>query len=211
MSGIIERLEAEIDELKEKVERLEGDGWITFGTTTGPITLKRPIKSPQEQRDEIVERAKADVEALSTTWRPGCPSLNYPPSAFNPALETVNFSINNDKRTVVCYITYKSPINGGTHTSFRGIAKCAPNDCFNAHIGKAVALRRALGLDVPDEYLTAPQPTEKRPGNVVYIEREDEYRTIASVKNTPGIFECHPRSPVGIRGILVDDSREVSE
>ncbi|ODV57299.1 hypothetical protein [Lysinibacillus fusiformis] len=37
-------------------------------------------------------------------------------------------------------------------------AKCSPNDVFNEHIGKAIALGRALGLDV-SEFEQAVQPT----------------------------------------------------
>src|SRR5699024_4552499 len=73
------------------------------------------------------------------------------------------FIVNKEKRTVVCLLKGSSrpKVYSG------GIAKCAPNDCFNVHLGKAIALRRALGLDVPDEYLYAPQPTEVRKGDVV--------------------------------------------
>lgn len=35
----------------------------------------------------------------------------------------------------------------------KATAKCHPNDDFNESIGKAIALRRALGLEVPSEYL----------------------------------------------------------
>lgn len=51
----------------------------------------------------------------------------------------------------------------------KGIAKCASSDCFNVHIGKAIALRRALGHQVPTEYLNAPQPTEVHVGDVVAV------------------------------------------
>lgn len=39
-----------------------------------------------------------------------------------------------------------------------GISKCNPSDVFNEHIGKAIALGRALGLDV-SEFEQAVQPT----------------------------------------------------
>lgn len=74
-----------------------------------------------------------------------------------------DFIVNAAKRTVVAL--KKSLID--TRILRRGIAKCAPNDCFNAHIGKAIALRRALGLEVPTEYLKVPQPTEVHVGDVV--------------------------------------------
>ncbi|MFP3830651.1 hypothetical protein, partial [Pseudomonas sp. SIMBA_021] len=56
-----------------------------------------------------------------------------------------------------------------------GRAKAAPDDCFNVHIGKAIALRRALGLAVPDEYLNAPQPTEVRVGDIVCGKYSETY------------------------------------
>lgn len=47
-----------------------------------------------------------------------------------------------------------------------GIAKCNPSDVFNEHIGKAIALGRALGLDV-SEFENAVQPTEIVIGQIV--------------------------------------------
>ncbi|MED4787560.1 hypothetical protein P9429_11760 [Bacillus atrophaeus] len=132
-------------------------------------------KSAQARHDEIVEQAKADVEELSSTFRPGCPSLIYPPSAFDPSRQTVEFIVNSKKRTVVVLITYVSSITKIKNVAFRGIAKAAPSDCFNVHIGRAIALRRALGLAVPDEYLNAPQPTEVRVGDVVRGKYEESY------------------------------------
>ncbi|MCY7794144.1 hypothetical protein MOB54_02740 [Bacillus spizizenii] len=132
-------------------------------------------KSAQARRDEIVEQAKADVEELSSTFRPGCPSLIYPPSAFDPSRQTVEFIVNSKKRTVVVLITYVSSITKIKNVAFRGISKAAPSDCFNVHIGKAIALRRALGLAVPDEYLNAPQPTEVRVGDVVRGKYKEVY------------------------------------
>ncbi|WP_025846536.1 hypothetical protein [Brevibacillus agri] len=107
-------------------------------------------KSPQQLRDEIVERAKRDVTELVEHFA-------------ESTIEEVEFVVNRNKRTIVALLKYC-----GTVTN-RGIAKCAPGDVFNAHIGRAIALRRALGLPVPDEYLNAPQPTEVRVGDVVQV------------------------------------------
>lgn len=104
-------------------------------------------KSDQQKRDEIVAQAKEDVEYVvrrCTTAR-------------------TEFIVNTEKRTVV---SIRKVLRNGRVIS-KGIAKCAPNDCFNAHIGKAIALRRALGLEVPAEYLNVPQPTEVRDGDYV--------------------------------------------
>ncbi|MGG4171334.1 hypothetical protein ABEW20_06060 [Bacillus safensis] len=104
-------------------------------------------KSDQQKRDEIVEKAKEDVEDLVRRH----------------FVSEADFIVNAAKRTVVAL--GKSWIDG--RILRRGIAKCAPNDCFNAHIGKAIAVRRALRLPVPVVYLDVPQPTEVRVGDVV--------------------------------------------
>lgn len=163
----------------------------------------------QHQRDAIVEQAKKDVAELSTTWRPGCPSLNYSHSAFDPEGSKVNFSVNNAKRTVVCYITYYSPVFERARTSFRGIAKCTPTDCFNAHIGKAIALRRALGLEVPAEYLNAPQPTEVRVGDVVtkpYWDFNDPYK-VSDVRSG-NVYDFDGTYASLEEMVVIDDTRE---
>lgn len=91
----------------------------------------------------------------------------------------------------------------------RGIAKAVPDDCFNVHIGKAIALRRALGLAVPDEYLNAPQPTEVRVGDVVRstVDKSKKYEIAKGEKawcdGMAGIS-----SMVAKYGRIVDDSRE---
>ncbi|GIN66364.1 hypothetical protein J41TS2_17850 [Bacillus sonorensis] len=74
----------------------------------------------------------------------------------------ITFNVNRESRTVEAVA--KKP---NSRTAFYGTAVCAPNDCFNVHIGEAIALHRALGLEVPDEYLNAPQPTEVRVGDVI--------------------------------------------
>ncbi|MEH7194848.1 hypothetical protein [Bacillus safensis] len=104
-------------------------------------------KSDQQKRDEIVAQAKEDVRVLY----------------YKDYIADTDFIVNAEKRTVVAL--RKSKMYG--HIKSKGIAKCAPDDCFNVHIGKAIALRRALGFKVPAEYLNVPQPTDVRVGDVV--------------------------------------------
>lgn len=104
-------------------------------------------KSRQERRDEIVEQAKGEIDALNVL----ADEYYY------------TFEVNREKRTVV---TLKRRVASGMVWG-RGIAKCGPSDCFNVHIGKAIALRRALGLEVPIEYINTPQPTEVREGDII--------------------------------------------
>lgn len=123
-----------------------------------------PQKTAQQIRDEIVERAKADVKDLrkfkgtpipnahnGVHFWPETPELkDYIP------MHTVEYVVNREKRRVTAIIHNK--IRGRVNAV--GRATCVLNDVFSVHIGKAIALRRALGLEVPSEYLSVPNPEE---------------------------------------------------
>ncbi|OQV53341.1 hypothetical protein [Bacillus velezensis] len=164
---------------------------------------KAPIVSAQARRDEIVEQAKADVEELSN-YGDGVRCETGPVSF---ATCNVEFVANRDKRTVVALL--KGVRTGKVYA--KGIAKAAPDDCFNVHIGKAIALRRALGLKVPDEYLNAPQPTEVRVGDVVYYSRMHPRLTVSEgIGKGEGFVSVQLVSEYLGDGVtrIIDDSRE---
>ncbi|WP_149093395.1 hypothetical protein [Paenibacillus terrae] len=186
-AATISSLALRLGALTERIDTLEAkvDAVYTTQPTTavGPEAvlkavrkfsegLKRSVsdalKTPQQRRDEIVERAKADVADLrkykgtpipndTVCFRP----LTKQTKDYVP-MHTVEYVVNRNKRAVVAII--RCTCDG--HIT-RGIAKCAPGDVFNAHIGKAIALYRALGLEVPADYLNVPKPTEVRVGDVV--------------------------------------------
>lgn len=124
-----------------------------------PVTQSKPLT-----RADVIAKAKADVAELlriggdlRSDLPKGTPLHNH--------LYTVEFHVNREKRAVTALVRYSY---GDPKTiRAKGIAKCAPGDVFHAEIGKAIALRRALGLPVPDEYINAPQPDEPRVGAVV--------------------------------------------
>lgn len=171
LTETVAKLALQLKEAREDIvlieEGLRGElAELKRAITSDPVKIAS--KSPELSRDSIVERAKADVADLrkfSGTkipndtvdfWPEVSESTNYIP------MHTVEYIVNRDKRTVVAII--RCTIDG--HIT-RGKSRCAPDDCFNVHLGKAIALRRALGLTVPDEYYTAPQPTEARVGTVI--------------------------------------------
>ncbi|WP_052679248.1 hypothetical protein [Paenibacillus polymyxa] len=183
-AATISALALRLDALTERMDALEAKvTQVTQPTTTvdPEVVLKAvrkfseglkrsvsdALKTPQQRRDEIVERAKADVADLL--------SHNYPDAAvagvwlserdWITVTDECEFTVNRKKRTVVALI--RELETGKKNVVLRGIAKCAPGDVFNAHIGKAISLRRALGLEVPAEYLNVPQPMEVRVGDVV--------------------------------------------
>lgn len=162
------------------------------------INAKAPTVNAQARQDEIVEQAKADLENLADEDGPVYQTEDnegYPCSCY------ASFRVNKEHRTVACDLR-------GVRTGERykrGIAKAAPSDCFNVHIGKAIALRRALSLAVPDEYLNAPQPTEVRVGDVVQYSK----RCATVVAGRPnGFGETKLTTANGLATRIIDDSRE---
>ncbi|WP_068616538.1 hypothetical protein [Paenibacillus tuaregi] len=187
----------ELAALKERIEALElasKPKHVGIGGLTGSIeALAKDLckfgnteKTPQQLRDEIVEHAKTDVKALLSGKLYNVPICHSPGSKaiYDPdGYDSVEFVINRDKRTVVALIS--SSFLGKTIWA-RGIAKSAPNNVFNAHIGMAIALRRVLGLQVPAEYLSVPNPTEVRVGDIVAFDNRGGERLVMPVTEVEG-------------------------
>ncbi|MDI3411823.1 hypothetical protein QKW52_22615 [Bacillus sonorensis] len=172
--------------------------------TTKEERLWKPEKTAQERRDEIVEQAKADIEELKTDYSYAVPDSNDPD---HPHFCFAEFIVDNEKRTIVALLRG----NISCRVYARGIAKAAPDDCFNVHIGMSIALHRALGLEVPDEYLNAPQPTEVRVGDVVKHTDTSEIATVIEDDSWPPLTGAYvyQRDVEAARryAIIIDDSR----
>ncbi|MGG3628159.1 hypothetical protein ABES28_07925, partial [Bacillus licheniformis] len=149
VENVEQRYDIAVETARDAIEELRLAAYAKgYEDARRELMAQAPVeKTAQERRDEIVERAKADVSGLLKR------DIGH----------DHEFIVNTEKRTVVVL----RKLRGCTNIVRRGIAKAAPDDCFNVHIGEAIALHRALGLEVPDEYLNAPQPTEVRVGDVV--------------------------------------------
>lgn len=167
------------------------------------IALSEIFNTYQQRRDKIVERAKQDIIELQKRMM-----SDVSPSEgnrwFREFKTVVDFVVNREKRTVVALLKLDAIGENAHDIVSRGIAKCHPNDCFNVHIGKAIALRRALGLEVPDEYLNAPQPTEVKRGDIVYLRHVNEYITAKDGWLLDGLNVQLRYNDVKV----IDDSRE---
>ena len=113
-------------------------------------------------RAEVIAKALADVAELERIGRTA--SADLPKGTpFQHRFYNVEFHVNREKRAVTALIrTGATP--SARKPNAKATAKTAPGDVFHAEIGKAIALRRALGLTVPDEYANAPKPDEPRVG-----------------------------------------------
>lgn len=231
----LKRQQAEVTERFDELIALNSDLDVQIDGLTDAFaklvakTVVPQVKSeipPQVLRDDIVEQAKLDVAELECTSRALCvPTLRGGKMSFYPRgnsngnspCDGVKYVVNRDKRTVVALIHW---LDREETVWARGIAKCAPGDVFNSHIGRAIALRRALGLEVPTEYTNAPHPTEPRVGDIV---RSTWYRSELTgpvvASEGDGLLyanEKAPRSDGNVWGlvkdlVIIDDSREESE
>ncbi|WP_163530976.1 hypothetical protein [Halobacillus ihumii] len=115
------------------------------------IYNKKP--SPNFARKTVIEQAKDYVSN----------KIGFGEIAFGILRTKPEFIVNREKRTVVVLLRgFKSGI-----VRRRGVAKAAPEDVFNVHIGKAIALQKALGKVISYEFAYAPQPEEAEVGDVV--------------------------------------------
>lgn len=196
-----------IDVISELKIKAYGKGYEQ-GKMDAEMEAGNALETAQEQRDRIVEQAKEDVRKLvdDAYGGEGHDTGELPAVAYIGHV-TTEFSVNKEKRTVVALLRYKYITDGVVR--LKGIAKCAPDDCFNVHIGKAIALRRALGLDVPSEYMDAPQPTEVRVGDVVKAPAFEHIRayTVDNIRNLR-VYDYDGTYLPCEDVITIDDSRQ---
>lgn len=176
------------------------EGFTDGRDETDKPTKFKPVPHASE-RDRIVARAKEDIDGgIPKNGKTKRGLTGYAVGIF---VADVEFVVNREKRTVVALmrgVEEKEVID-------KGIAKCAPEDCFNEYIGKAIALRRALGMKVPEEYLNAPQPEGKQVGDVIAVGGSiDNKYTVVDIKEWPGDGKTEIGSIGCKRGRVIDDS-----
>ncbi|SCX38352.1 hypothetical protein [Lysinibacillus fusiformis] len=146
----ITTLENEVAELKLIVHELRGKKSIEPSTTS---TVEDKPLTPNKLRAVIIEKAKKFVEGNLKLL------ISYDFVVINNGTKLYSRQLFQDIKLTT--------------------AKCSPNDVFNEHIGKAIALGRALGLDV-SEFEQAVQPTKAVLGTVVgHRSKEGIFRTVA--------------------------------
>lgn len=152
----IEALENEVEALKARIEALEKSKSYVMGVD---IEKEFTPKTPNQRRKAVIERAKsfvADVEDMAKSYRDGkVTDLKH--TLFKKCTNLVTkpeYHVNKEKRVVTVLV--KGANNPVLYE--KAIAKCAPDDVFNEHIGKAIALSKAYGLECPKEFMDAPQP-----------------------------------------------------
>lgn len=154
-----------VSELNDKVEIISNlivelkEATIAVANELSEAIVVEPVKEPAQEtklsREEIVQKAIDYVEEQI--------DIN---GEVSPGVHTLipEFIVDIENRIVMALL--RSPYATGAVVS-RGIAETSEDDVFNEHIGKAIALARALGEEVPEEFINAPQPEQAEVGMIV--------------------------------------------
>lgn len=174
----ISALEKEVAELKKVVEGLKPNPKNTIRIEVDTTKLLDSInkatpkhsslpQSNNQKRSAIIEKAKRFVEereACREGEEVNQDKENGNETSRNFWYET-EFFVKNGKVTALVYWLQFGKKRTLSPKEI-GRSKCHPHDVFNEHIGKAIALGRALGLDV-SEFKQAVQPDEVVVGMIV--------------------------------------------
>jgi len=141
----VETLTAQLSEVLSLVRELRAERKTAKAAPKFSPVVER-AQTANERRKEAIDRAKADVKQQIN-------GLTF---------TTVKFEVNAEKRTVVAMA-----VNSRGKVYHRAMAKAAPGDVFNEHIGKAIAVRRLRSNAVPRFLTHAPQPEKGVHGQVI--------------------------------------------
>lgn len=196
----------DVDEVAELlIERYTDVEPDTITALLHDVISHKVVKSANEQRAELIQRAREFVEE-HTKKKPADDFFDKPYIELPNPIETCvteEFFVNADKRAVTCLLK-------GVESNriwFKGIAKCMPDEVFNADIGKAIALARALEIDVPDEFIHAVQPNEKVIGMGVHVKNSLYGRyTLLGIGDFAGYVFATLDSNYGLNSTIIDDT-----
>lgn len=163
-------LELEVAELKTElnliVEQLRGNDGFAKKVVEEVTKEETKAKTTNQLRAEIIEKAKEFVEVKSECVKDsyrvtgGYKRKEKENPNYCGLVMKVEFEVYNQwKVEALCKY-----LDGELVT--KGVALFSPSDVFNEHIGKAIALGRALGLDV-SEFEQAVQPNEVEIGHTI--------------------------------------------
>ena len=138
------RLLEERNKYKKEYEFYEKSGLKKTAELLGTKAENKEENLSQGKQWYLVDVAKNDVEFWLSTAVENVPAIKGGYASYNPEYDSVEFIVNRKNRKVTALIRDEDG-----HVYAKGIAKCSPDDCFHAHIGRAIALRRALGVGLP--------------------------------------------------------------
>lgn len=194
------------DELRKLLPEIDPPGISVGGIVGAPFTVADSgaviARTPKLTRAQVIAKATADVAELLRIGRDIYSDIPKE-SPFHNRCYAANFHVNRDKRTVTALVNHGVSLERVPDAKFT--AKCSPADVFHAEIGKAIALRKALGLAVPTEYTDAPQPGGKNANMIVRYKGKTRKLVPSNLAVIHG-ETAHIGSIIGKRGIILDDT-----
>lgn len=180
-TGGFYKIECEDDELGIKDDDgffWEGDHEDFEHVETYEIIDVQPEKLPflkveltaNQKRAALIEKAKKFIEELKIK--------HFRNTYEYSGVHEVQAHFHRKNNRVTCVLN--GFFTGKTYNV--GRANCAPGDVFNADIGKAIALARALEIDVPREFLEAVQPNEIVVGQIVSNNVSADFYRVTSAR-----------------------------
>jgi len=189
----------------ENVEVFEVVGNVGYIHHVSNDVLPEPTPlTANQQRAELIQRAREFVEGQKKDRYGNKVYLTNLDAIFNYWCNA-DFIVNRENGVVVCLLKHTK----GGQVKSKGIAKCMPGDVFHADIGKAIALAKALEIDIPQEFLNAVQPDKKVVGMVVNY--SNRIRKISTEENFIHNESCHLGSDTAKFGTIIDDTNAVYE
>lgn len=149
----IAALEAEVSSIESRLAILNAP--LKKRKESANLYIRPVAKTPNQRRADVIKRAQAFVVDLErrAIIRTSNTDGN---KTFNHKRSKLEFHVSAEKRGVTALSTLLG--EGQVHDVVT--VKCHPNDVFNADIGKAIAAGKLYGVDIPQEFVDAPVPTE---------------------------------------------------
>lgn len=155
--------------LIDTLETVVGEANVAIKTLKGyqvKETSPEPVVETTNTRQEIVGEAKAFVEKYGAV-RNSNGSHNVGNVTAQEHYYEAEFVTKGNKITALIYHLNFGKTRRSNKPERIGRAKCAPDNVSNKHIGEAIALGRALDINV-DKFINAVQPTEIFKGTVIH-------------------------------------------
>lgn len=178
----------------------------TFETTDVYELIESKPLTPNQQRAAIIEKAKQFIDEAMNQGKDGSPISELGNETYQYKFFGVEFDVNESEVKAFVYQNSSRDKRMKREPIHVSVAKCSPNDVFNKHIGKAIALGRALGLDV-SEFEQAVRPNRRTDGMVI------EWRGRTRVIATPHVEgeTCDFDSEFARYGTIINDTNAIYE
>ena len=192
------------------------DGWSHRGATVEVFEVVEGLNPQIPMYDETVEPTPAPLTANQQRAQINQQAKKFVEDTLKSANEeglvinhdyyknpTISFFRKGNKTT--CVITPENTML----ERFVGRSLCSVGDVFNEWIGKAIALARALEIDIPSEFMDAVQPDEKVAGMMIQTGSNGIREIVIHDYQVVTGKCCHIYSSYGKRGTIIDDTNAI--